>query len=191
VLVLASGVGLVAMAVPGQARYADSATLGVVTVSTKVDGAVAYLQDVVSRGMIVPTFATVLNAEISPELLVETAGLDPSQTGRVTYKALPSRLGGAVEVTVTAEDQASAERLGEAAVELSKARILELDAYYQLQGQMVGAHPVVIVPAWVAAPLAALLAVSLTGLMHSVRSLRRRGRSQSDASSRALSDARA
>jgi len=191
VLVLASGAGLIAMAVPAQTRYADSATLGVVPVSTKVDGAVAYLQDVVSRGMVVPTFATVLNADISPELLIETAGLDPSQTGRVTYEALPSRLGGAVEVTVTAEDPASAERLGEAAVELSEARILELDAYYQLEGQMAGAQPVVIVPAWVAAPLAALLAVSLTGLMQSVRSFRRRDRSQSDPHARALSDARA
>lgn len=191
VLVLASGAGLIAMAVPAQTRYADSATLGVVPVSTKVDGAVAYLQDVVSRGMVVPTFATVLNADISPELLVEAAGLDPSRTGRVTYEALPSRLGGAVEVTVTAEDPASAERLGEAAVDLSEARILELDAYYRLEGQMAGAQPVVIVPAWVAAPLAALLAVSLTGLLHSIRSFRRRDRSPSDEHARALSDARA
>jgi hypothetical protein len=191
VLVLASGAGLVVMAVPAPTRYADSATLGVVPVSTKADGAVAYLQDVVSRGMIVPTFATVLNADISPGLLVETAGLDPGQTGRVTYEAVPSRLGGAVEVTVTAADPASVERLGETAVELSEARILELDAYYRLEGEMAGARPVVIVPTWVAAPLAALLAVSLTGLMQSVRSFRRRDRSQSDPYARATSDARA
>ena len=94
-------------------------------------------------------------------------------------------------MTDTAEDPVTAERLGEAAVELSEARILELDAYYQLEGQMAGAQPVVIVPAWVAAPLAALLAVSLTGLMQSVRSFRRRDRTPSDPHARASSDARA
>ena len=191
VLVLASGAGLMLATVPAQTRYADSATLGVVPVSTKADGAVAYLQDVVSRGMVVPTFATVLNADISPELLIETAGLDPSQTGPVTYEAVPSRLGGAVEVTVTAEDPAVAEQLGESAVELSQARILELNAYYRLEGRMVGARPVVAVPGWVAAPLAAVLAVSLTGLVLSARSFRRRDRNPSQPRARALSGARA
>lgn len=176
VLVLASGVGLVAVAAPTQTRYADSATLGVVPISTKVDGAVAYLQDVVSRGQIVPTITTVLNSDVTPERVIAAAGLDPSQTGRVTVEALPSRLGGAVELTVTAKDPVVVALLAETAVELSQARVLELGAYYRLEGQPAGPRSVELLPRWSAAPLAALLALSLLGLVLSVRSFRRRDR---------------
>ncbi len=179
-LVLASGVGLVASAATTSTRYAASATLGVVPISTKVDGAVAYLQDVVSRGMIVPTFTTVLNADVTPERVIAAAGLDPAQTGRVTVEALPSRLGGAVELTVTADDPAVVAQLGTAAVELSQARVLDLGAYYRLEGQLAGVSPVELVPGWVVVPLAVLLVASLVGLVLSVRSFRRRDRAPAD-----------
>jgi O-antigen ligase len=191
VLVLASAAGLVVVAAPTQTRYADSATLGVVPVSTKTDGAVAYLQDVVSRGMVVPTFVTVLNVDITPDQLIAAAGLDPNRAGRVTYQALPSRLGGAVEVTVTADDEATAERLGQAAVELSHSRVLALGSYYRLEGRMAGARPADTLPGWVWAPLAVLLAAGLAGLWLSVRSLRRRERSSADPAPRVASGARA
>jgi hypothetical protein len=179
------------VAAPTQTRYADSATLGVVPVSTKTDGAVAYLQDVVSRGMVVPTFVTVLNVDITPDQLIAAAGLDPNLAGRVTYQALPSRLGGAVEVTVTADDEATAERLGQAAVELSQSRVLALGSYYRLEGRMAGARPADTLPGWVWAPLAVLLAAGLAGLWLSVRSLRRRERSSADPAPRVASGARA
>lgn len=176
VLVGASGVALAAVAAPTQTRYADSATLGVVPISTKVDGAVAYLQDVVSRGQIVPTITTVLSSEVTPERVIAASGRDPAETGRVTVEARPSRLGGAVELTVTAEDPVVVAQLTATAVELSEARVLELGAYYRLEGQPAGPRPVELLPRWSVIPLAALLAAGLVGLVLSVRAFRRRDR---------------
>ena len=125
--------GLV-LSLTGRVAYRKEATLAVVPAATRASGSNAYQLDVVSRGIIVPTLATLLDSSVTTAELERSSGasaadasvtVDPSDSGR--RPACP----------VTAPSRASADALGTAAVALAKQpRSTTLDTGYQLSGEM-------------------------------------------------------
>lgn len=150
-------VGLTAAVATGHTVYTSSTTLGVVPTGA-VGGATAYELDVVSRGLIVPTLAEVLDRSIDVGALEEQAGRFPAsaEAAGATVDFAPSRLGGAVQVTVTADRPAVATDLTRAAVALSKARVANLQAGYRLTGEPAAPQPVSSPPWWMVPVLGAL-----------------------------------
>lgn len=149
-------------------RYTSSTTLAVLPSSQQTDQVDSYALDVVSRGMIVPTLAAVLDRSVS------VADLAPRSAERAASAELDiqqSRLGGAVIVTVTADDEQTAFELGEAAVTLARSEVADLDSGYRLAGS--GSGPVEREPsyAWVAVAPGAVLLLAVLG---AVLRLRRR-----------------
>uniref|UniRef100_UPI003B3A1F4F O-antigen ligase family protein n=1 Tax=Nakamurella sp. TaxID=1869182 RepID=UPI003B3A1F4F len=151
----------------GHTVYTSTTTLGVVP-SGAVGGATAYELDVVSRGLIVPTLAEVLDRSIDPEALAAQADRFPGSApaAGATVDVAPSRLGGAVVVTVTADEAGVATDLTRAAVATSKATVAGLQAGYLLAGEPAQPQPASSPPGWVVAALAgvAVLGVVMTGL---------------------------
>jgi O-antigen ligase len=173
----AAALGLMGVAgavLAGQTVYTSSSTLGVVP-SGAVGGASAYELDVVSRGLIVPTLAEVLDRSIDLDALEQQAGRFPAgaQAAGAHVDVAPSRLGGAVVVTVTADDPAMATDLTRAAVESSKAQVADLQAGYLLVGEPAEPMPVSSPPWWLAP---ALGAVALLAAAMAVRTARQRAR---------------
>ncbi len=128
-------VGLTSVIATENTVYTSSTTLGVAPLGT-VDGANAYGLDVVSRGLIVPTITGVLDRSIGIGELQEQAARFPHsvESTDASVSFAPSRLGGAVVVTVTADQPATAADLTSAAVTLSKAQLTNLNMGYQLIG---------------------------------------------------------
>ena len=109
-----------------------------------MDGANAYGLDVVSRGLIVPTITEVLDRSIDvEELQAQAVRLPPGvEAANASVSFAESRLGGAVVVTVTADQPATAGALTNAAVTLSKTEVANLQAGYQLTGDPVAPQAV-------------------------------------------------
>ncbi len=128
-------VGLTFVVATEKTVYTSSTTLGVAGSGT-ADGANAYGLDVVSRGLIVPTIAEVLNRSVDPGALQAQAGqLSPAgEQADVGVSFAESRLGGAVVVTVSADELATATALMTAAVTLSKTEVANLQMGYELTG---------------------------------------------------------
>lgn len=128
-------VSLTAVIATENTVYTSSTTLGVAPLGA-VDGANAYGLDVVSRGLIVPTITEVLDRSIGVGELQEQAGRFPDsvEATDASVSFAQSRLGGAVVVTVTADQPATAADLTRAAVTLSKAEVANLQMGYQLTG---------------------------------------------------------
>jgi O-antigen ligase len=154
VLGLAGTVGALAA---GHTVYTSSTTLGVVP-SGAIGGATAYELDVVSRGLIVPTMAEVLDRSTDIGALEQQAGRFPGSAvaSGAEVNVAPSRLGGAVVVTVSTDQPAMTTDLTRAAVALSKARVADLQAGYLLAGEPGEARPVSSPPWWLAPALGAI-----------------------------------
>ncbi|WP_395729537.1 O-antigen ligase family protein [Nakamurella sp.] len=165
-------VGVMAAGLTGHTVYTSSTTLGVVPTGA-VGGATAYELDVVSRGLIVPTLAEVLDRSIDVGALAQQAGRFPAgaETTSASVDVAPSRLGGAVVVTVTADQPAVATDLTRAAVAASKATVDDLQAGYRLTGEPAEPQPVSS-PPWWAVPALAVVTV-LSGVMALVTARRR------------------
>ncbi|MCJ8505910.1 O-antigen ligase family protein [Kocuria flava] len=154
-------------------RYTSSTTLAVLPTSTEIDWADAYALDVVSRGMIVPTLASVLDESVSTAALEATTDTRPGST-RAEVDIQQSRLGGAVVVTVVADDERTAAELGDAAVHLARSEVAALDSGYRLAdapSTPVERHTTF---SWVVAPLTVVAALSAGWV---AQRLRRRARS--------------
>jgi O-antigen ligase len=169
-LAVLSLAGLVLSLTTGRVEYRNEATLAVVPAATGPSGSAAYQLDVVSRGVIVPTLATILDSSLSTLELARVSGTSAADASAIVE---PSTLGGAVLLTVTAPNRASADVLGTAAVALAKSRVDDLDTSYQLTGEMAGARVVAPVRRWLALPL--LLSLSGAGLILLRTSRRRLG----------------
>jgi len=175
-------VGVTAAVTTGQTMYTSSTTLGVVPTGA-VGGATAYELDVINRGLIVPTLAEVLDRSLDLGALQEQAGRFPAsaEAAGATVDVAPSRLGGAVVVTVTADQPALATDLTRAAVALSQARVADLQAGYRLTGEPAAPQPVSSPPWWMVPVLGALTVLS--GVMALITA-RRRARRRPDRSDR-------
>ncbi len=162
-------VGLTFVVATEKTVYTSSTTLGVAS-SGAVDGAAAYGLDVVSRGMIVPTITEVLNRSVGVGDLQEQAGRLPGDADASVGFA-ESRLGGAVVVTVTADQPATAAALTSAAVTRSKAEVASLQMGYQLTGDPVPPQPISS-PEWWWTPT--LIAITLGCGLSAIVAQRRR-----------------
>lgn len=158
----------------GHTVYTSTTTLGVVP-SGAVGGATAYELDVVSRGLIVPTLAEVLDRSVDLEALAVQAGRFPGNAAAAgaAVDVAPSRLGGAVVVTVTADEAGVATDLTRAAVAASKATVAGLQAGYLLAGEPAQPQPVSTPPGWLVGALAGL---AVLGTVMAGLTLRRRRR---------------
>ena len=171
--------GAVVALTTGHTSYRNAATLAVVPAANGASGSAAYQLDVVSRGVIVPTLATVLGSSISPADVAEASG-DPPRG--VTVTVSPSTLGGALRVAVTTQDADAADRLGLAAVTLAKSRVDALATTYRLTGDMAGAQAESPARRWLALPLGLTLAIALLILLRAPLSDSRAGAGGRDAS---------
>lgn len=173
-------VGLTAAVATGHTGYTSSTTLGVVPTG-EVGGATAYELDVVSRGLIVPTLAEVLDRSLDLAALEQQAGRFPASAAAAgaAVDVVPSRLGGAVTITVTADQPAMATDLARAAVALSKAQVAGLQAGYRLTGEPAAPQPVSSPPWWLVPALGALTV--LCAAMAVVTGRRRRAGVESSA----------
>ena len=151
----------------GQVTYRSSSTLAVVPAATGASGGRAYQLDVISRGVIVPTLATVLEYSISPAAVEHRSG----RSGPASIAITPSAQGGALVVEVTALDREAAEALGKAAVDLAKDEVEAINSGYRLSGGKGEVEAIRPARRWLAAP--SLLAVVLGGF-GLVRAYRRR-----------------
>jgi O-antigen ligase len=165
--------GVVVALITGQTTYRNEATLAVVPAASGASGSAAYQLDVISRGVIVPTLATVLGSSIS---LADLASMSGHSAADATITVRPSSLGGALLVTVTAPDAPSSDRLGRAAVTLAEGRVDALATTYRLSGETAGVQPVPPARRLLALPFALTLAVSVLLLVRA----RRRRRQESD-----------
>jgi O-antigen ligase len=162
--------GLVLSLTTGRLVYRNEATLAVVPAATGPSGSAAYQLDVVSRGVVVPTLATVLDSSLSMSDLARFSG---ASTADALLTVGPSTLGGALLVTVTAPNRASANVLGTAAVALAKNRVDDLDTSYQLTGEMAGVRAVAPVRRWLALPFLVSLGAAGLILLRTVRRQRK------------------
>lgn len=163
---VASLAGVVFALTTGRASYVATATLGVTTTSDQASGSVAYQQDVISRGQIAPTFAAVLDRGLDLDDIAAAAKVAPDQA--VSFQAVLSRLGGSVVLTTVGSDEPAATALNAAAVELSRARLAELQNDYVLSGSPGPAQQLVPARRWAAIPLA-MLALGATVLLARLR----------------------
>lgn len=146
--------------------YTSTTALGIVP-SGPVNPASAYSLDLISRGLIGPTFTEVLSRSVDAGQVAERAGAGPGRAEGadsadvdvdVDVAFAQSRLGGGVVLTVTAGDPAAAAALTAAAVAVSKATVAELDTGYELIGDPAQPEPVSS-PAWWWLPVLAMTAV--------------------------------
>lgn len=144
--------------------YTSTTALGIVP-SGPVNPASAYSLDLISRGLIGPTFTEVLSRSVDAGQVAERAGAGPGRADGadsadvdVDVAFAQSRLGGGVVLTVTAGDPAAAAALTAAAVAVSKATVAELDTGYELIGDPAQPEPVSS-PAWWWLPVLAMTAV--------------------------------
>lgn len=133
VVLLASGLGAVGALTDRTPDFTEVTDLAVVPSTAAIDPSVSYQQDVVSRELIVPTLAAVVNSSITADDLMREIGAPPDRS--VTFDAIQSRLGGAVTITVSGPDAQTVHRLQTAAVAASKARVATLRSSYQLKGE--------------------------------------------------------
>lgn len=149
-------------------EYSSTTTLAILPASKTVDGLTAYDLDLVSRDLLSPTFARVLQSRVTPATIGTAAG-GPAAAVEVT--TAPSRLGGAVVVTVRGRDAGQVVDASAAAAVLSTDVIAQLQTPWVVVGQPT---PPVVVPTelrWAAAPLA-LVALAGAGVL--LRSYTRR-----------------
>ena len=158
----------VTVAVTGPERFTTTSTLAVVPSSEQTDTSDAYALDVVSRGMIVPTLAEALDRSVS------LADLE-RRTGRTLEAAdadvaiRQSRLGGSIDVIVTADDELVAADLGAAAATIVRSEVAGLSSGYQLDGETGAPVPSASYRLWAASPLFLVAVLSMV-----VAALRRR-----------------
>ena len=164
VLAVVSAGGLAAALTTGARTYTSSATLAVVPAGSTASGGTAYQLDVLSRGIIVPSLATVLD-DSAPLAEVERAAAG------ATVAVTPSDQGGALLVRATATDPVVAETVGRAAVAAAQDAVVRLDTGYQLSGGSGAAVAGEPRGRWLAVPCALGLAAAALGL---VRVRRRR-----------------
>jgi len=157
-------VGLTVVIATENTFYTSSTTLGVAP-SGAVNGANAYGLDVVSRGLIVPTITEVLDRSIGVGELQEQAGRFPNsvEATDASVSFAESRLGGAVVVTVTADQPSTVAALTTAAVTLSKAQVANLQMGYELTGDPVDPQTIS-TPAWWWMPTLTVITVGFAGL---------------------------
>ena len=157
-VVVLSGAGLAMSLLTGRDTYRTTATLAVVPTTTSASGSSAYQLDVVSRGIIVPTLATILQRTVTPAEVGK-------QAGTVTRVAVsPSDQGGAVLVEVTATDPRAAESAGRSAVALAKQETVALATGYQLSGEPGAPEGSRRVRRWLAIPCGLAMVVSVLAL---------------------------
>jgi hypothetical protein len=152
----AAGLGLSLFT--GRPTYQTSATLAVVPATTTASGTSAYQLDVVSRGIIVPTLATVLEETVTTAEMERLAGR--TNTG-ARVRVSPSDQGGALLIRVTAAERDDTALLGRTAVELAGREVADLAMGYQLSGGPGGAEIVPPRRRWLAIP--AMLGIVLSG----------------------------
>jgi hypothetical protein len=128
-LLVLSGAGLAASLAGSRVTYRADATLAVVPAATGTSGSNAYQLDVVSRGVIVPTLATVLQAVLAAD------EVGPAQ-GRPAVQIQPSDQGGSLLVQVSAATSQDAAAAGTAAVDRAKDEVVALATGYQLSGEL-------------------------------------------------------
>jgi O-antigen ligase len=158
VLVL-GGAGVGTSLLTGRVAYRTVATLAVVPAATSASGSNAYQLDVVSRGIIVPTLATVLQRTV-------TAAEVKRQAGSVTrVDVSPSSQGGAVLVEVTTTDPRTAESAGRSAVALAKQETAALATGYQLSGEPGATESSRPVRRWLAIPCGLAMLLSALALI--------------------------
>lgn len=159
---------LVVVLVTGGERYSHTTTLAVAPVSAEADWSRAYKIDVLSRGTIVPTIATVLDNSISVADLQRRTGNihDPTRTS-VDFR--PSRLGGSITVAVTADEEQVASDFGGAAVALARAEIVDLASGYRLTGTTSVLTALPSYRMWAAVPLTLIVILSVTGAVLTMR----------------------
>ncbi|MFT4164803.1 MAG: O-antigen ligase family protein [Microlunatus sp.] len=156
-LAVVSALGAAAALSTGAPRFVSATTLSINPVSGTADGSTAYQQDIVSRGLLAPTFAAVLDAAVPAEGVAASLGVSGDEP--VTVGFGPSRLGGAVVLTVTAGDAATAEEIAATAAQVSRQRLAALQDDYQLIGSPGPANEKQPIRRWAAPPL---LMVALT-----------------------------
>jgi hypothetical protein len=162
VVFVVSLIALVTVLATGGERYSNSATLAVVPSSTEIGPAEAYQLDVISRGLIAPTFAEVLDQSISAADLEQQAGKS-YESADVSVHVEQSRLGGSITVTVTADDEQAAADLGAAAANIAQSNVSALASGYQLTGTASGPIPIASYRLWAAVPLALIVLLSVAG----------------------------
>ncbi len=156
----------------GQGSYQNSATMAVVPTATKADGSAAYQLDVVSRGVIVPTLATVLNRSVTAADVAAAVGRPVPAGLQLEFE--PSANGGAVTMTVTARNPEDAADFGSAALTLAKERTTLIEPSYQLKGELTGVTPVPRPGSWLLALSLTCLVVAAAGLVRRSKIRRRR-----------------
>lgn len=118
-LILAGGLGLLAHA--GAPKYRSTALLTIGLEESEGDYA-AYQLDLISRGMVAPSFAEVLQREYQAR---------PSVPYEVTFQ--PSREGGAIAVQVTADTEAQAQAGARDSALWATSRVAALETPYVLR----------------------------------------------------------
>lgn len=151
---------LVLVLTSGAERHTTTSTLAIVPATGQVNPADAYELDVVSRGLIVPTLAEALDRTVSVTDLEQETGLRPGEA-EAEVDIRQSRLGGAVVVTVTADDELAAADLGAAAVRISQSEVADLDSGYQLAGEVGTTVPSSSYRLWAVVPLTAVVVLPL------------------------------
>nr|WP_161976628.1 O-antigen ligase family protein [Kocuria rosea] len=155
----AGTVALIAVVATAEERFSSSTTLAVVSTSTEISPADAYRLDVINRGLIVPTLATMLDKSISVQDLQAERGEQYSPT-EISVDVRQSRLGGAVIVYVTAADEQMASELGGAVSRMAQDEVAALESGYQLTGAPSNAIPKAAPQIWAALPLGLIVLVS-------------------------------
>jgi hypothetical protein len=162
--VLAIGLtGAFASLATGSTSYRGIATLGVVPSAAQPDWTAAYQLDIVSRGLVVPTVAEVLNRSVS----IVDVGRDTGRTvtSRDSVGIEPSKLGGAVDIQVTASTRADAQALTAGAIAVARQRMASLTDVYDLSGSQIDIATVPPSRRWIALPSGVLVLAGGVGLL--------------------------
>lgn len=177
VMAALSLLGTVAVLTNRTTVYTSTTALGIVP-SGAVNPASAYSLDLITRGLIGPTFTEVLSRSVDATAVTQRAGpggadsadradsadsADGADRADVEIAFAQSRLGGGVVLTVTADDSDAATELTAAAVAASKGRIADLDTGYQLIGDPAQPQPVSS-PEWWWLPALALSTIGCAAL---------------------------
>ena len=159
-----SAVGAVGFALAPARTYASTTTLAIVPATRMIDGLSAYELDLVSRDLLSPTFARVLQSRVTPATVAAAEG---RAAGDLSVTSAPSRLGGAVVVTVSGPDPGQVVDASAAAAGLSTGVVEQLRTPWVVVGEPAPPTAVASRLRWVSAPLALLLVLACGVLLRS------------------------
>ena len=151
------------LAYPGR-LYTSTTTLAILPSTPTVDGLTAYQLDLISRDLLSPSFARALQSRVTPATLGAAEAEPPPD---VSLSLAPSRLGGAVSLTVSGADPDVVAGTAAAAAALSEQVVTQLRTPYALTGQPGPALAVASARRWLALPLALLSLVAGAVLLQS------------------------